>query len=92
MSLRSLTTPPATINTANGHGALSSNTTGSNNIALGIGAGDDLTTGSNNIDIGNAGVAAESNTIRIGTPGTQTATFIAGISGTPVGGGGERCA
>ena len=56
-----------------------SNTTGSNNIALGYQAGLSLTTGSNNIDIGNLGVAAESNTIRIGTQGTQTATYIAGI-------------
>ena len=38
-----------------------------------------MTTGANNIDIGNLGVAAESNTIRIGTQGTQTATYIAGI-------------
>ena len=74
-------------NTADGLGALNSNTTGSGNIALGILAGEALTTGSNNIDIGNAGVAAEANTIRIGTQGTQTATFIAGISGTPLGGG-----
>ena len=43
-----------------------------------------LTTGSFNIDIGNAGVASESNKIRIGTVGTQTATFIAGISGVTV--------
>ena len=63
------------------------NTTGSNNIALGYLAGSNLTTGSNNIDIGNQGVAAESNTIRIGTQGTQTATFIAGISGVGVTGG-----
>jgi hypothetical protein len=34
-------------------------------------------------DIGNEGVAAESNTIRIGAQGTQTATFIAGIFGGP---------
>jgi hypothetical protein len=40
-----------------------------------------LTTGSNNIDIYDGGVADESNTIRIGTVGTQTATYIAGISG-----------
>jgi hypothetical protein len=49
---------------------------------VGDSAGYNLTTGSNNIDIGHLGVADESNTIRIGTPGTQTATFIAGISGT----------
>ena len=46
-----------------------------------------LTTGSNNIDIGNVGVAGETNTIRIGTVGTQTDTFIAGISGATVPGG-----
>ena len=36
---------------------------------------------SNNIYIGNAGVAGESNTIRIGIDRNQTAAFIAGISG-----------
>jgi hypothetical protein len=45
------------------------------------------TTGNNNIDIGNPGVAGESNTIRIGSVGTQTATFIAGIRGSIVPGG-----
>ncbi len=64
-------------NTAIGGAALGANTTGSNNIAVGFDAGDNLTTGSNNIDIFDPGVAAESNTIRIGTQGTQTATFIA---------------
>jgi hypothetical protein len=68
-------------NTAVGNSAMLANTTGSFNIALGSGAGDSLTTGSNNIDIGNIGVAAESNTIRIGTVGTQTANFQAGIFG-----------
>jgi len=43
-----------------------------------------LTTGSNNIDIGNAGAAGESNTIRIGTTGTQTITFVAGVRGVLV--------
>ena len=66
-------------NTANGLLALYGNTTGNSNVALGVLAGSSLTTGSNNIDIGNFGVAAESNTIRIGTHGTQTATYIAGI-------------
>ena len=42
-----------------------------------------LTTGSNNIDIANKGVSAEASTIRIGTAGTQTNTYIAGISGEP---------
>jgi len=72
-------------NTANGVQALS-NTTGNNNIALGFGAGSNLTTGDNNIDIGNQGVAAEANTIRIGKQGTQRATFIAGIIGVPIAG------
>jgi hypothetical protein len=60
--------------------------TGNYNILLGAGAGFNLTTGDNNIDIGNGGVAAEANTIRIGTHGTQKATFIAGIIGAPVAG------
>ena len=51
---------------------------------MGDSAGANLTTGSDNIDIGNNGVAGEGNTIRIGTSGTQTATFIAGIRGTPI--------
>ncbi len=72
-------------NTAIGFDALL-NTTGSNNIALGASAGYNLTTGGNNIYIGSPGVAAESNRIRIGTRGTQTATFIAGISGVAVNG------
>jgi hypothetical protein len=65
-------------NTAIGFSGLSANTTGNGNIALGSGAGQNLTTGSNNIDVGNSGVAAESATIRIGTAGTQTRTFLAG--------------
>ena len=60
--------------------------TGSRNIGIGIAAGELLTTGDDNIDIGNrnSGVAGESGTIRIGTQGTQVATFIAGINGTTV--------
>jgi Chaperone of endosialidase len=68
-------------NTALGVGALSENTTGANNTAVGHNAGSNLTTGDNNIHIGNQGTAADSGLIRIGTVGTQTATFIAGISG-----------
>jgi Chaperone of endosialidase len=68
-------------NTACGRSALASNTMGSSNIGLGFGAGQNLTIGSNNIDIGNNGVADETNTMRIGTQGTQVATFIAGIYG-----------
>ncbi len=65
-------------NTADGVNALF-NTTGSSNIALGNSAGYNLTTGNNNIDIGNEGVAAEANTIRIGTRRTHMNTYIAGI-------------
>ncbi len=72
-------------NTADGANALLSNTTGNRNIALGPSAGASLTTGSNNIDIGNVGVADESGTIRIGTGGIQTRTFIAGVRGRPTG-------
>ena len=36
------------------------------------------------LSIGNVGVAGESNRIRIGTMGTQSTTFIAGIHGVPV--------
>jgi hypothetical protein len=71
-------------NTANGEFAMLANTSGKKNIALGFAAGANLTTGNNNIDIGAFGVAGESNTIRIGRPDGQTATFIAGISGATV--------
>ena len=76
-------------NTAEGSLALAYNTIGSSNIALGSNAGRNLTTGSNNIDIGAnvLGNAADANTIRIGKPGTQQKTFIAGIYGKTVNGG-----
>jgi len=67
-------------NTALGLESLFSNTVGSNNIAVGVSAGYNLTTDSNDIDIGNKGVAGESGTIRLGTPATHAATYIAGIS------------
>ena len=72
-------------NTGLGVLALQHNTTGGNNIALGYLAGINLTTGGNNIDIGNAGVAGEANTIRLGTVGTQTRTFVAGVRGITTG-------
>src|SRR5439155_21037423 len=68
-------------NTASAYDERLNNTTGIGNIALGNFAGANLTTGDNNIDVGNVGVAGESNTIRIGTIGTQTVTYIAGIMG-----------
>ena len=74
-------------NDGQGYFSLEKNTTGNLNIGVGYKAGSNLTTGSNNIDIGNAGIAAESNIIRIGTPGTQSATFVAAIAGTNISGG-----
>lgn len=67
-------------NTAVGGQALYWNTTGNGNIAVGFNTGTNLTTGSSNIYIGSlGGAAAENNTIRIGTPGIQTATVVAGV-------------
>ena len=68
-------------NTAIGVNALRSNIIGNRNIAIGFEAGRDLTTGDNNIAIGNLGVAGESNTIRIGDPGTHTTTVLSGNVG-----------
>ncbi len=69
-------------NVAVGAAALAALTTGNTNIAIGTAAGGNLSSSeSNDIYVGNSGIAGESNTIRIGYIGTQTATFIAGISG-----------
>lgn len=74
-------------NTAVGAGAGRSIATGSNNIFIGVNAGsnlsDDLTQYDNNIEIGHPGGLFDSDRIRIGFD--QTATFIAGISGSNVG-------
>lgn len=69
-------------NVASGFGALFKNTTGSNNIALGWNAGGNISGGNSyNIHIGSQGASGDNATIRIGTPGTQTSTYIAGIYG-----------
>ena len=84
-------------NTASGSSALYYNTTGnyntaigyqaglgstgSHNIAIGYAAGYNITTTSNNIHIGNVGYDTDSGITRIGTPGSQTSAFIAGIWG-----------
>jgi hypothetical protein len=75
-------------NTAVGAGALSFLINGSDNTVLGATAGSSLTNGNNNIYIANAGLAVESNTIRIGTLGTQTAAYMQGIFGATVAVGG----
>jgi hypothetical protein len=71
-------------NTAIGLNSLANNASGNGNIGLGNDAGINLTSGSNNIDIGNQGLAGESSTLRLGTEGTQTATYIAGIRTSPL--------
>jgi hypothetical protein len=74
-------------NTATGYYALENNTTGGNNIAIGYQAAQSVSGGnSNNIHIGSQGVstdgaAANSGVIRIGTVGTQTSAYVAGIYG-----------
>jgi hypothetical protein len=76
-----------TSNTAIGVHALYSNMTGRGNAAVGSFAGRDLTSGSNNIMIANVGLAADDATIRIGTSGTHTRAFIAGIHDVAITGG-----
>jgi Chaperone of endosialidase len=76
-------------NTAAGWESLFNNTSGTGNVAFGFEAGSNLTTGSNNIEVGNLGTSHDSDTIRIGTKGTQKKTFIAGISDTTVTGGAD---
>ena len=71
-------------NDAHGYFALYNSTTGNSNVAIGYEAGYYQTTGSNNIYLANTGVAAESGTVHIGTAGTHTATYVAGITGTVV--------
>lgn len=58
--------------------------TGSNNTVLGYQAGWNVTSGSNNVEIANQGKLGDSNTMRIGTQGTQTAAYMAGIFGSAV--------
>ena len=69
-------------NTANGEAALLLNTTGSNNIAVGHYGAVNVSGGNgNNIHIGSQGASTDSGVIKIGTPGTQTSAYIAGIYG-----------
>jgi hypothetical protein len=73
-------------NAAFGADAMAFNSTGSSNTALGANAGINLGSGNDNVEIANEGVSNESDTIRIGTQGTQTKTFLAGVSGATTGG------
>ena len=58
------------------------NTTGNSNTAFGYNAGSAITTGTGNLVLDNVGVAAETNTIRIGT--SQTTAFVQGIASVTV--------
>jgi hypothetical protein len=70
------------LNTASGFNALFNNTTGNDNIAIGEYAAINVSgSNSDNIHIGSPGSAADSGAIRIGTPGTQTSFFVAGVGG-----------
>jgi len=73
-------------NTAVGYQALNSDSSGCCNIAIGTFAGSNIIS-SWNIDIGNPGVAADTNTLRIGTSGGggQNRAFVAGIRGVTTG-------
>jgi hypothetical protein len=81
---RALFTSKSSFNVAVGFEAGNKIKSGNRNICIGAQAGDSLTSGNNNIDIGNSGVTAESNTIRIGKAGTQTKAFLAGVSNAAV--------
>lgn len=72
-----------TNNVAVGYSALLNNTAGNSNTAIGPSAGLN-TTGDFNIMIGNSGLSADANTIRIGDS-NQNRAFIAGISGKTTG-------
>ena len=72
-------------NTALGHFALGGLTTGSRNTGIGANAGFNYTgSESDNIVVGNGGVLGENAVIRIGTVGTHTTNFQAGIAGVTV--------
>ena len=72
-------------NTSLGAGSMSGLTSGARNVAIGDGAGSNFTGAeSDNIMISNLGTAADSAKIKIGTQGTQTTCFIAGVSGVSV--------
>ena len=78
-ALTAITT--GTSNTAIGYNTLTAMSTGNLNVAVGENAGSANTSGSNNIYLGtNPGVNGESNTIYIGTQGTQTTAYMAGIT------------
>ena len=81
-----------TFNTAIGYFALSGNTSGFDNTASGVSALGSNTTGFQNTAIGAVALVDnttgfDNTTIRVGTVGTHTNTYIAGINGVTVAGG-----
>lgn len=66
-------------NVAVGDGALFNTLGGNNNVAIGVDAGAAVVSGNDNIYIDNAGRANETGTIRIGTKGIHTNTFLNGV-------------
>ena len=81
-------TSPRNNNTAVGAQAGVQVSTGTNNIFIGFEAGANVKTGNQNVYIANGSLDGndESNVIRIGSPGNQTRTFIAGIGNSIVSG------
>lgn len=72
-------------NVAIGSSTLTGLTTGAGNIVIGSASGTGLSlTDSNNILIGNTGVAGDNLKIKIGTQGSHSAAFMAGITGVTV--------
>ena len=72
-------------NVAVGGNALANINSSTDNIAVGYGAASSLTSGAHNIHIGNPALSSESNTIRIGTGGTHTKFFVAGVRSVTTG-------
>jgi hypothetical protein len=64
-------------NIAIGANTLALCSTASGNIAVGYLAGSSIRN-NNNIDIGNTGQSSDAGVVRIGTPGTHVATYLAG--------------
>lgn len=78
---------PASGGTAIGNTALM-NDTGVNNIGIGMNAANSVAgTGNTNVHIGNAGIVSDSSVVRIGTLGSQSAFFAAGVRGVTTGKG-----
>ncbi len=72
-------------NTAIGSSALG-DAGGANSVAIGANAGLNVSgQNGNDIDIANAGSSSDASTVRIGTSGTQTSFFVAGVRGAATG-------